>query len=126
VRRAKLIWFALGVAATTIVAVFARQFAPVPEQPEIAFLELIEPERPGAQDKVRDEDMIANATGELARNCGAKFFETTFLYNDHSPTMEIALVPANKKAVDCILAETAKRAIQTNIIYRKATNAQTH
>ena len=70
--------------------------------------------------------MIANVTGDLARNCGAKFFETTFLYNDHSPTTEIALVPANKKAVDCILAETAERAIQTNIIYRKATNAQTH
>jgi hypothetical protein len=126
VRRSKLIWFALGAGVTAISAVVARQFAPAPEQPAIAFLELIEPERSGARNEVRDEDMIANVTGDLARNCGAKFFETTFLYNDHSPTTEIALVPANKKAVDCILAETAERAIQTNIIYRKATNAQTH
>lgn len=125
-RRTRLIWFALGAAVTATAAVVATQFAPAPDQPEVAFLELIEPERPGAQNKVQDEDMIANVTGDLARKCGAKFFETTFLYNDHSPTMEIALVPENKKAIDCILTEAAKRSIRTNIIYRKATDAQTH
>ena len=124
-RRTKLIWFAIGAGSTAIVAVASRQSAPAFEEPEIAFLELIEPERAGAQNEVRDEDMIANVTGDLARQCGAQFFETTFLFNDHLPTTEIALVAENKKAVDCILEETAKRSIETNIIYRKATNAQT-
>jgi hypothetical protein len=78
------------------------------------------------RDQIRDEDMIANAIGELARDCGARFFETTFLYNDHAPTLEIALTPENQQATECIMSEASRRSIQTNIIYRKATNAQTH
>ncbi|GAA0278433.1 hypothetical protein GCM10009127_19260 [Alteraurantiacibacter aestuarii] len=80
----------------------------------------------GAGEEIRDEDMIANVTGELARMCGAKFFETTFLYEDHSPTMEIAIIPENAEAIDCIVAAASQDSIQTNIIFRKATNAQTY
>ena len=68
--------------------------------------------------------MIANVIGELARDCGAQFFETTFLYNDHAPTLEIALTPDNQPATECIMSKASQRSIQTNIIYRKATNAK--
>jgi hypothetical protein len=125
VRRTRLIWFALGAAAVAIMTILTNLFlTPEPERPIIAYLELTEPLV--VRDQVRDEDMIADQTGQLARTCGAKFFETTFLYNDHLPTMEIALTPENEKSVRCILAEASKRSIQTNIIFRKATNAQTH
>ena len=90
----------------------------------VAHLELIEPVATG--EEVRDEDMIANRIGKLARDCGARFFETTFLFSDHAPTLEIALTPENQQATECIVLEASQRSIQTNIIYRKATNAQTH
>jgi hypothetical protein len=125
VRRIRLIWFALGAAAVAIMTILTNLFlTPAPERPTIAYLELTEPLQ--GRDQVQDEDMIADQTGRLARDCGARFFETTFLYNDHSPTMEIALTPENEESVRCILAEASKRSIQTNIIFRKATNAQTH
>ena len=123
-RRVRLIWFALGAASVVSVSLFCQMFTPTIEAPVIAHLELIEPVDDAGE--VRDEDMIANRSGALARECGAQFFETTFLYTDHAPTLEIALIPENQKATDCILARAAEQAIQTNIIYRKATNAQTH
>ena len=92
--------------------------------PVIAHLELIEPVDDTGD--ISDEDMIANRSGAVARECGAQFFETTFLYNDHAPTLEIALTPENQKVTECILSRAASQAIQTRIIYRKATNAQTH
>ncbi len=127
-RRTRLIWFALGagtsLAATLIAMMF---FTPRETSPTIPFLELIEPVKlRGEGEEVRDEDMIANVTGELVRTCGADFFETTFLYNDHSPTTEIAIVPENADAIDCIVKAASRRSIQTNIIFRKADNAQTH
>jgi hypothetical protein len=124
VRRTKLIWFALGVASVAITAIVAELVTPAFLQPRIAHLVLVEPVL--ERDQIRDEDMIANAIGELARDCGARFFETTFLYNDHAPTLEIALTPENQQATECIMSEASQRSIQTNIIYRKATNAQTH
>lgn len=110
--------------ATVISTLF---FAPVSPKPTVPFLELIEPfELRGEGEKVRDEDMIANVTGELARKCGAKFFETTFSYNDHQPTTEVAIRLENRRAIDCIVAAARQNSIQMNIIFRKATNAQTH
>ncbi|MBX7496010.1 hypothetical protein K3172_09115 [Qipengyuania sp. 6B39] len=123
-RRTRLIWFALGAAAVVAVFVVSRIFTPEIEMPVIAHLELIEPVDDTGD--ITDEDMIANRSGALARDCGAQFFETTFLYNDHAPTLEIALTPENQKATECILSRAASQAIQTRIIYRKATNAQTH
>ena len=107
-----------------LVSVISQAFTPVAEEPVVPHLELIEPIADGRE--IKDEDMIANHSGALARECGARFFETSFLYNDHAPTLEIALTPENQKATDCILARAAQQAIQTNIIFRKATNAQTH
>ena len=123
-RRTRLIWFALGAASVASVAVISHIGTPEIETPVIAHLELIEPVNDAGD--IRDEDMIANRSGALARECGAQFFETTFLVNDHAPTLEIALTPENQEATDCILLRAASQDIQTNIIYRKATNAQTH
>ena len=123
-RRSRLIWFALGAASVALAAVFAKSFQVEPEQIAIAHLELIEPLV--ENDEIRDEDMIANQLGKLARDCGAQFFETTFLYTDHAPTLEIALTPENQDATDCLMSQASKRSIEMNIIYRKATNAQTH
>jgi len=102
-------------------------FAPFDADRSDPFLELVEPfELRGEGEEVRNEDMIANITGELARTCGAKFFETTFLYEDHSPTTEIAITPENRQAIGCIVTAAKQNSIQLNIIFRKANNAQTH
>ncbi|UVI38790.1 hypothetical protein [Qipengyuania spongiae] len=114
----------MGAATVLAVSIVAQMFRSTPDAPLIAHLELIEPVDPGGE--IQDVDMIANKTGNLARECGAEFFETTFLYTDHAPTLEIALTHENKQVTECILARSAQQAIETQIIYRKATNAQTH
>lgn len=122
--RTRLVWFALGAASVASAAVVAKLIEPEAEKPRVAHLELVEPVLD--RDEIRDEDLIANVIGELARDCGARFFETTFLYSDHAPTLEIPLTPDNQQATECIMSKASQRSIQTNIIYRKATNAQTH
>ena len=107
-----------------VVSVLSHALTPAIEPPVVPHLQLVEPVDDAGESK--DEDMIANRSGALARTCGARFFETTFLYNDHAPTLEIALTPANQKATECIRERAALQSIQMNIIYRKATNAQTH
>jgi len=124
VRRTKLIWFALGAGSAAFAAVLAKSIGPYTEQPTIAHLELVEPVATGVE--IRDEDMIANRIGKLARDCGAHYFETTFLSTDRAPTLEIALTPENQHATECMMAEASAQSIDMNIIYRKATNAQTH
>ena len=105
-------------------AVLAKFVVSDIEQPMVAHLELVEPTK--VTDEVRDEDMIANQIGKLARDCGAQFFETTFLSTDHAPTLEIALTPDNQGATECLMSRASEQSIEMNIIYRKATNAQTH
>ena len=127
-RRTRLIWFAIGAGTSLTATVMSMMFFASPEPlPTVPYLELTEPfVLRGEGEDLRNEDMIANLTGEVTRNCGAEFFETTFLYEDHSPTVEIAVVPENADAIDCIVTAASQRSIQTNIIFRKADNAQTH
>ena len=117
-RRTRLIWFAAGAAVTLLVSLIAAQI-PSAEEPKakIAFIELTEPVVEA--EELKDEHSIANTTGQLARNCGAKFFQTTFLVNDHPATMELPITIENSNAFECVLREASERGIAMQIVFRE-------
>ncbi len=123
-RRTRLIWFALGAASVAHVAVLAKLTEQRQQQVVVAHLELVEPLP--VNNAWTDESFVANRVGKMARECGGKFFELTAQSPDHSPTLELALTPENKTVVECLMSKTSEQSIKMNIIYRKATNAQTH
>ena len=106
-RRTKLIWFALGafVASMAFVLAMLLPISPlVLDDSQVPYLIVTEPERelsPGSP--IPDEFLIADRTGEIMRQCGAKGFETTFLYNDHRPTAELPIVAENSQALECVV-----------------------
>lgn len=73
---------------------------------------------------VADQDMIANRTGDMMRRCGARTFETTFLYEDHSPTADLPIISENGAAFECVLNESAARGYRLNIELREDRKAQ--
>ena len=117
-RRTRLIWFAAGAATTLIVSLVAAQI-PSPEKPKakIAFIELTEPVVEA--EELKDEHSIANTTGQIARDCGAKFFQTTLLVNDHPATMELPITVENSVAAECVLREATERGIAMRIVFRQ-------
>ena len=117
-RRIRLTWFAAGAAATLLVTLIAAQI-PSPDEPKakIAFIELTEPVVEA--EELEDEHSIANATGQIARDCGAKFFQTTFLVNDHPATMELPITVENSDAAECVLREATERGIAMRIVFRQ-------
>ena len=118
--RTRLLWFAFGAATLLLVTIASSKLSneTPPHPTEIAYLELSEPvvEDP----EIEDIDMIANRTGKLARDCGADLFQTTFLYTDHSPTLELPITPENAGAVHCALREAEDQAIQWKLIFAPA------
>lgn len=63
--------------------------------------------------------MIAHQTGELLRKCGAKSFETTFLFTDHAPTADLPLSDMNADAFACVLDGARARNIKIRIELRR-------
>ena len=116
--RLRLIWFAAGAATTLLASLIAAQI-PSGEEPkaQIATIELTEPVIEA--EELKDEHSIANATGQIARDCGAKFFQTTFLVNDHPATMELPITVENSDAAECVLREATERGIAMRIVFRQ-------
>ena len=118
IRRARLIWFAAGAATTLLISFIAAQIPSAEEtKAKIATIELTEPVVEA--EELKDEHSIANATGQIARDCGAKFFQTTFLVNDHPATMELPITVENSVAAECVLREATERGIAMRIVFRQ-------
>ena len=116
--RLRLIWFAAGAATTLLASLIGAQI-PSGEEPKakIATIELTEPVI--ESEELKDEHSIANATGQIARDCGAKFFQTTFLVNDQPATMELPITVENSDAAECVLREATERGIAMRIVFRQ-------
>ena len=116
--RLRLIWFAAGAATALLASLIGAQI-PSGEEPKakIATIELTEPVI--ESEELKDEHSIANATGQIARNCGAKFFQTTFLVNDQPATMELPITVENSDAAECVLREATERGIAMRIVFRQ-------
>lgn len=116
--RSSLVWFAAGAAASSAVALASTLLKSEPVT-FTAFLVLEEPFVLKARGQMSDMDMIADQTGELLRSCRAKSFETTFLYDDHSPTADLPLIQGNAQAFDCVLEEANSRDLRLSIDLRR-------
>jgi hypothetical protein len=105
-RRDKLNWFALGAFSSGAVSLFAGEMlrlGPVIDHSTTSYLVLEEPFSETTAGPGFDPAFIAYRTGEILRECGAEYFETTSLYEDHSPTADLPVIPQNLDALQCVV-----------------------
>ncbi|NCP19085.1 MAG: hypothetical protein GW855_08005 [Erythrobacter sp.] len=122
-RRQKLIWFAIGAftaSAFSVAATRLLQPGPNIDHSTTDYLVLKEPFSKATAEEDFDRASIAYQTGELLRDCGAAYFETTFLYNDHAPTAELPLVTENLNSIQCVVLRAEDEGIETRIETRRS------
>jgi hypothetical protein len=122
-RRQKLIWFGTGVfsaASVYLAASLLLSGRPVIHEPTIHYLILEEPPIEAADKEYPDSGFIADRTGKLMRDCGARYFETTALFTDHASTAEVPMVGRNSNAIECILKRANEAGINVRIDDRRA------
>jgi hypothetical protein len=73
----------------------------------VPYLILTEPERSVAN----QEEPIASQAGQIIRDCRARAFETTGLYEDHSPTAEMPIVAENFDSIACVINAAEEKRI---------------
>lgn len=127
-RRTKLIWFAAGAAAATLFSLFANWFLQptVIKHGRTAYIVLTEPhseKQPIVGEPASNNEMIANQTGSILRDCGATVFETTFLYNDHAPTADFPIIRENHSSLDCVIKAINDQGIHFEIETRNSPRA---
>jgi len=103
-----LIWFALGAGTAALLSWAANWYLNpiVLDDERVAFLILTEPlsqDQPSSEATEARNDSIADHTGEILRECGARVFETTGLYPDHAPTAELPMIHENYGSLECII-----------------------
>ena len=113
-RRQKLIWCAFGAFSVSAPSVVTALLQPGPaiDHSTTDYLVLEEPFSEATGEEGFDPAFIAYQTGELLRDCGAAYFETTFLYNDHAPTADLPLVTQNLSAIQCVVLRAEDKGIK--------------
>jgi hypothetical protein len=122
-RRQKPLWFALGASSSACVYFVASFLIPprsVIYEPSIHYLILEEPPSKPTGSEDFDPAFIADRTGKIMRDCGARYFETTALFNDHSPTAELPIVGRNSKAIECVMLRAKDAGIKMRVETRWA------
>jgi len=122
--RQKLIWFALGVFSSGVLSVLATVMLrqTVINDAKVSYLLLEEPVSRGSVQSDLDSGSIAYQTGAILRDCGARYFQTTFGYGDHPPTADFPLVHENVDALPCVVKRAQKHGIKIRTEIRWAGN----
>ena len=99
--RPRLIWFAAGVATSAGVSLVATSFVLEPIMPTPSLI-LYEPELAlnTALSNIESK-LIPSETGELLRDCGARYFEIDL--GERELTAELQLTEENAGAFECVL-----------------------
>lgn len=114
IRRQKLIWFALGT-LTSMLFSLAMVLLPtrlILDEASTYYVILEEPISGNQQNDSEGAGSVADRTGRLMRECGAKFFQTTFLSGESLPTAELPIIPDNINALPCIISQADREGIK--------------
>lgn len=127
-RRTRLVWFAIGAGSAALVAIIGNWYLQptVIEHNWTAYLILTEPlseTDSTSSDESRDLAIIANKTGSILRDCGARVFETTFLNDHHLPTADFPIILENYRSLECVIREAQNRGVSLQVETRGPSRA---
>jgi hypothetical protein len=124
VRRTKLIWFALG-AATALGVTFAFDFFQKDGTEQVEpYLSVLER---ALTDEEADLESVAQTSGRLLRECGAKeFYMKPSDGADVAPYSLIKINQTNAPAIDCVLKRGSDEGFPIHIMMITDQHAQTH
>jgi hypothetical protein len=86
----------------------------------IEFLILEEPPSEARGGEGFDPAFLAYETGKIMRECKAHYFETTALWNDHSPSADLPIIPGNTEAIECVVLRARDAGIKVRVETRWA------
>lgn len=114
IRRQKLIWFALGTLTSMLfsLAVVLLPTRFIINEASTYYVILEEPISGNQQNDSEGAGSVADRTGLLMRECGAKFFQTSFLSGESLPTAELPIIPDNINALPCIISQADREGIK--------------
>jgi len=124
VRRTRLIWFALGAAASALAAVLANLTV---SNSDALHPYLTISERALSRDEIDELKLVAQTSGALLRECGAKrFYMNTANGVDGVPYSLIKIEPENDLAIHCVFERAAGEGFPLHIQMITDRHAQTH
>lgn len=123
-RRTKLIWFAAGAATSAIVALIAQLAIQHPKQAQ-PYLSVSE--RPLTENESNKFGDIAQTSGKLLRECGAKQFDVKAANGaDGVPYSLIKINQENDLTIHCVFERAPAEGFPLHIQLITDQNAQTH